>query len=51
MPKGAWACGHEHCLGECLKEGLRERFTYKDDTAKDKVHVYVFVNMCGSVHC
>lgn len=51
MPKGPRACGHVHCLGECFREGLSERFTSKDDTVKDKVHVYVLVNMCGRVHC
>ena len=30
-------CGHEHCLGECFGEGLSERFTYRDNTVKDKV--------------
>lgn len=49
MPKGLRACGHEHCLGECFREGLSERFTSKDDTVRDKVHVCMLVYTCGGV--
>ncbi len=43
MPKGAWACGHVHCLRVCFRQGLSERFTSEKDTEKDKVCVHVCV--------
>lgn len=50
MPKGPRACGHEHCLGECLGEGFERAFhKWRRRSRRDKVRVCVPACACGGV--